>query len=96
VIRPDALTRFAIPRSNITEIQRWNPGHRDLFDSAILGALGGALVGGFLGYQSGCDHCDGDMRPLSAMVGVVFGGGFGLLTGLFVGYSHRSFWETVQ
>ncbi|MFL5602356.1 MAG: hypothetical protein ACJ77R_02945 [Gemmatimonadaceae bacterium] len=87
--------RFAIPRSSITEIERWNRGRTHKVDGAIWGVLIGSASGGVMGYASGCSHCDGDMRPLTAMVGILFGGGLGLATGVIMGSFHHGFWEVV-
>ena len=87
--------QFAISRSNITQIERWNRGSRHLAGGAVLGLFGGAVAGGFIGYQSTCGHCDGDMRPLGALEGVILGGGAGLVTGILLGARHHGFWETV-
>jgi hypothetical protein len=92
---PDGM-RFAIGRSSITRIERWNArGRTHMGAGAMLGLLGGALAGGIIGYESQCSHCDGDWRPLGALLGVMEGGGTGLLVGLIVGASPRGFWETV-
>jgi hypothetical protein len=96
VIQPEVGTqRFALPRSTITHIERWNAGQRHLASGSLWGALAGAAVGGLIGYQSGCGHCDGDMRPLGAISGAIVGGAVGLLAGLIVGAQQHSFWETV-
>jgi len=95
VMQPQTGQPFAIPRSSITRIDRWNRGQTHKAADAGLGLLIGAVSGGFAGYSSGCDHCDGDMRPLSAMVGVIFGGTGGLLAGLLVGAYRLGFWEAV-
>jgi len=97
VIKPQPGTaQLAIARSNITQIERWNRGSRHLAGGAVLGTFTGALAGGFIGYQSTCGHCDGDMRPLGALEGVVLGGAAGLVTGIVVGAHHHGFWETVH
>jgi hypothetical protein len=89
--------RFAIARSNITGIERWNTrGRTHMGVDAMLGFLAGALAGGLIGYESGCRHCDGDWRPLTAYLGAVYGGVAGLIVGLVVGANPRGFWETVS
>jgi hypothetical protein len=96
ILRPDGLAqRFAIPRSAIAHIDRWNPGQTHLLSGTGWGFLVGAVAGAFLGYTGGCSHCDGDMRPLTGMAGFVIGGGFGALAGMLAGTVRREFWETV-
>jgi hypothetical protein len=90
------MARFAIARSNITQIERWNQGQRHMASGAVLGILAGAAIGGFTGYQSGCGHCDGDWRPLGALLGVIVGGGSGLVAGTLIGAHRRGFWEPVS
>jgi hypothetical protein len=100
---PDSLVlqssqgmRLSLGRSSITRIERWNArGRTHKAAGAALGLLGGAAIVGFIGYQSGCAHCDGDWRPLGALLGVIVGGGTGLLAGIVVGAQHRGFWETL-
>jgi hypothetical protein len=87
--------RLAIARSNIIQIQRWNQGRRRMGSAGLLGFFTGAALGGLIGYQSGCGHCDGDWRPLGALGGVISGGGTGLLAGMLVGAHRHGFWETV-
>lgn len=87
--------RFAIARSNITQIERWNLGKTHVLAGTTLGFLAGAVVGGLIGYESVCSHCDGDWRPLGAFQGVMIGGVTGLVTGLLFGAQPRGFWETV-
>ena len=102
-LSPDSLVlqaregtpRLAIARSNITYIERWNAGRSHKASGALLGFLGGAAAGGLIGFQSGCAHCDGDMRPLTALGGVIIGGSTGLAAGLLVGAIRHGFWETV-
>lgn len=87
--------RLTIARSNIFQIQRWNHHETRMVRGSLLGLLAGAAVGGIVGYESGCAHCDGDWRPLGAYMGVLVGGLAGLLAGLFAG-SHYGFWETIS
>jgi hypothetical protein len=96
IVRPDAAAqRFAIPRSTITQIDRWNTGQSHMLEGAGWGFLFGAAAGTFLGYIGGCSHCDGDMRPLTGAAGFVIGGGLGALAGMLAGTVRRGFWEKV-
>ena len=63
---------------------------------AVLGFLAGAALGGEIGYQSGCGHCDGDWRPLGGIAGGIIGGGTGLIVGMLVGRQRHGFWETIH
>ena len=92
--QPDKA-QFAIGRSSITQIERWNRGRTHIAAGALIGSLAGAATGGLIGYQSGCGHCDGDWRPLGAISGIIVGGGVGLLTGILIGARQHGFWETV-
>lgn len=87
--------RLAIARSNITQIERWNPGRTRMATGALLGFLAGAALGGEIGYQSGCGHCDGDWRPLGGIAGGIIGGGAGLIVGIIVGRQRHGFWRTI-
>jgi hypothetical protein len=93
--RVAGMPRLAIARSNITRIERWNRGQTNMFNDAMLGMLAGAATGALIGYQSACGHCDGDWRPLGAMLGVIVGGGTGLVAGTLVGANRHGFWESV-
>ena len=96
VIQPEVgAQRFALPRSSITRIERWNRGRTHRQTGALVGLLAGATAGGLIGYQSACGHCDGDWRPLGAISGGIAGGGVGLLAGIIVGARRHSFWETI-
>jgi hypothetical protein len=96
VLQPAVGTpRVAIARSNITQIERWNQGRRHMAAGGALGLFAGAASGGLIGYQSACAHCDGDWRPLGALLGVIVGGGTGLIAGALVGAHRHGFWETV-
>jgi hypothetical protein len=95
VLQAEGTPRLAIARSNITTLERWNEGQPHMLAGGLLGALGGAVVGGLIGYQSGCGHCDGDWRPLGAIGGVLVGGVVGALAGVVVGSYRRGFWETI-
>lgn len=88
--------RFAIARSNITQIERWNQGRRHKAVGAALGFVTGAALAGVIGYQSQCRNCDGDWRPFGAIAGVIVGGGAGLVTGVLLGMRRHGFWETVR
>lgn len=97
VIQPEVGTQlFALSRSSITHIERWNRGRTHLQTGALVGLLAGAATGGMIGYQSGCGHCDGDWRPLGGIAGALVGGGVGLLTGVIIGSRRHSFWETIS
>jgi hypothetical protein len=87
--------RLAIARSNITHIERWNSGQTHMASRALLGFLAGAALGGEIGYQSGCGHCDGDWRVLSGIGGAMIGGGAGLIVGIIVGHHRQGFWSTI-
>ena len=86
---------FAIPRSSIIRIERWNRGQRHLAAGAVLGFVAGALSGALIGFSTSCSHCDGDWRPLGAIVGVILGGPTGLLAGMLFGAQRHGFWEPV-
>ena len=87
--------RLAIARSNITRLERWNESQPHMLAGGLLGALGGAVVGGLIGYQSGCGHCDGDWRPLSGISGALAGGVVGALAGVVIGSNRHGFWATI-
>ena len=89
------MGRLAIARSNITQIERWNEGTRHKAVGGLVGFLSGAVLGGVIGYQSACGHCDGDWRPYGAVLGVIVAGGAGLISGVLVGLHRRGLWETV-
>lgn len=86
---------FAIPRSSIIRIERWNRGQRHLAAGAVLGFLAGALSGALIGFSTSCSHCDGDWRPLGAIAGVILGGPSGLAVGMLFGAQRHGFWEPV-
>ncbi len=86
---------FAIPRSSIIRIERWNRGQRHLAAGAGLGFVAGALSGALIGYSTACAHCDGDWRPLGAIAGVILGGTTGSLAGMLFGAPRHGFWEPV-
>jgi hypothetical protein len=87
--------RLAIARSNITRIERWNQGKRHKAIGGVVGFFTGAVLGGEIGYQGACGHCDGDWRPFGAIAGAIVGGGAGLVTGVLLGMRRHGFWETV-
>ena len=96
VLQPEmGHQRFAIPRSSITQIERWNPGQTHKLAGMGFGFLIGAATGALIGYSAGCSHCDGDMRPLDAAAGFILGGGGGALAGIVFGAGRRGYWETV-
>ena len=96
VLQPgEGVPRFAIARSDITRIERWNAGRTHKAADAALGALAGAATGALIGYQSSCAHCDGDWRPYGAFVGAIGGGVIGMLAGVIVGSYRHAFWETI-
>jgi hypothetical protein len=87
--------RFALPRSSITQIERWNPGRRHRLAGALLGLVAGAASLSVIGYQSNCGHCDGDWRPFGAIAGAIVGGGIGALTGMLIGTYRHGSWQTI-
>ncbi|GAC1657339.1 MAG: hypothetical protein NVS4B3_23770 [Gemmatimonadaceae bacterium] len=93
-IEPLTVPFLTIDRLELQRLSGSRWGHVAV--GATLGLVGGALVGGAIGYNTTCAHCDGDLRPLGALFGGAEGGLLGSLIGGFIGASRPTYrWAPV-
>jgi hypothetical protein len=95
VVQPESGNgQFAIARSSITQIERWNGGHRHVAAGAFIGLFVGTASGALIAYGTTEGQANED-RQLAALGGAILGAGVGVVGGALVGLYHHGFWETI-
>jgi len=68
--------------------------HSHVASGAALGFLGGAVVGGVIGYLLSLDQ--GEMSGIGVVLGVPVGGVVGMLVGGNIGYKRTERWDRLR
>jgi len=77
--------RAVLPRNAVVSIDVGRRLGAHKANGAALGLIAGVLAGATIGYVTACSHCDGDWRPLGAVIGGTGGGLLGAIFGTAIG-----------